>query len=151
MYNVVVKSVIIYNNNTWHVSHDCSNPFITLTNKLINFQKQKLRTINNAFRIFLKKLWNVETQMQFIELHIEYLKTRIKMRLLENLYKVLIETLQQNQAQADLNTRKTTSSSWHDVKRAQTRLTLKTLRWKQRHNANWWFVDRQKFQKNAAQ
>jgi hypothetical protein len=61
VYNVVVKYVIIYNSNTWHVLHDRSNTFISLTNKLIDLQKQKLRTINEAFRFILKESINVET------------------------------------------------------------------------------------------
>ncbi len=61
-----------------------------MTNKFINLQKQKLRTINETFRITFKKILNVETQIQFIELNLTYLQTKIKMRLHKNSHNVLI-------------------------------------------------------------
>ncbi len=59
-----------------------------MTNKFINLQKQKLRIINEIFRIIFQKILNVETQMQFIELHLTYLQTKI--RLHEDSHNVLI-------------------------------------------------------------
>jgi hypothetical protein len=61
VYNVVVQFVITYDNNTWHASHDRSNTFLSLTNKFINFQKQRLSTINETFWIIFKEILNVET------------------------------------------------------------------------------------------
>jgi hypothetical protein len=90
VYNVVVRFVITFDSNTWHASHNRLNTFLSLTNKFIKLQKQKLRTINKTFRIILKKILNIETQMQFIELHLTYLQTKIRMRLHEDLYNVLI-------------------------------------------------------------
>ncbi len=90
MYNVIVQFVITYDSSTWHTSHDRSNKFLSLTNKFIDLQKQKLRIINETFRITFKEILNVETQMQFIELHLTYLQTKIKMRLHEDLHNVLI-------------------------------------------------------------
>ncbi len=90
VYNVVVRFVITYDNNTWHASHDRSNTILSLTNKFINLQKQNLRAINETFRITSKKILNVETQMQFIELHLAYLQTKIKMRLHEDSHNALI-------------------------------------------------------------
>jgi hypothetical protein len=90
VYNVVVRVVITYDNNTWHASHDRSNTILFLTNKFINLQKQNLRTINETFRVTSKKILNVETQMQLIELYLTYLQTKIKMRLHEDSHNVLI-------------------------------------------------------------
>jgi ribosome-associated translation inhibitor RaiA len=90
VYSVVVRSVITYDNNTWHASHDRSNTILFLTNKLINLQKQNLRTINETFRITSRKILNVETQMQFIELHLAYLQTKIRIRLHEDSHNTLI-------------------------------------------------------------
>jgi hypothetical protein len=93
VYNVVVQFVITYDNSTWHASHERSDTFLSLTNKFINFQKQNLRTINETFQITLKKILNVETQMQFIELHLAYLQTKIRMKLHEDLHNVLCHDL----------------------------------------------------------
>jgi hypothetical protein len=90
VYNVVVRSVITYDSSTWHASHDRSDTTLSLTNKFINFQKQNLRTINETFWITSKKILNVETQIQFIELHFAYLQTKIRMRLHEDSHNVLI-------------------------------------------------------------
>jgi hypothetical protein len=90
MYNVVVRFVITYDNSTWHASHVRSNTTLSLTNKSINLQKQNLRTINETFRITSKEILNVETQMNFIELHFTYLQTKIRMKLHEDLHNVLI-------------------------------------------------------------
>jgi predicted RNA binding protein with dsRBD fold (UPF0201 family) len=90
VYNVVVRFVITYDSSTWHASHDRSNTILSLTNKFINFQKQNLRTINETFRITSRKILNVKTQMQFIELHFAYLQTKIRMRLHEDSHNVLI-------------------------------------------------------------
>jgi hypothetical protein len=93
VYNVVVRFVIIYDNSTWHASHDRSNTFLSSTNKLIDFQKQKLRTINETFRVTFREILNVETQMHLIELHLAYLQTKIRMRLHEDSHNALIQTL----------------------------------------------------------
>ncbi len=90
VYSVVVRSVITYDSSTWHASHDRSDTTLFLTNKFINFQKQSLRTISEAFRATSRKILNVETQIQFIELHFAYLQTKIKMRLHENSHNALI-------------------------------------------------------------
>jgi hypothetical protein len=90
VYSAIVRFVITYDSNTWHASHDRSNTSLSLTNKFINFQKQDLRTINETFRITFKEILNVETQMQFIELHLTYLQTKIRMRLHEDLHNALI-------------------------------------------------------------
>ncbi len=90
VYNVVVRSVITYDSSTWHASHDRSNTTLSLTNKFINLQKQNLRTINETFRITSREILNVETQMQFIELHLAYLQTKIKMKLHEDSHNALI-------------------------------------------------------------
>jgi hypothetical protein len=74
VYSVVVRFVITYDSSTWHASHDRSDTILSLTNKLINLQKQNLRTINETFRITSREVLNVETQMQFIELHLAYLQ-----------------------------------------------------------------------------
>jgi hypothetical protein len=90
VYSVVVQSVITYDSSTWHASHDRSDTILSLTNKFINLQKQNLRTISETFRVTSRKILNVETQMQFIELHFAYLQTKIKMRLHEDSHNVLI-------------------------------------------------------------
>jgi hypothetical protein len=63
VYNVVVRFVITYDSNMWHASHDRSNSILSLTNKLIDIQKQNFRTINEEFRATSRKILNVETQM----------------------------------------------------------------------------------------
>jgi ribosome-associated translation inhibitor RaiA len=61
-----------------------------MTNKFINLQKQKLRTINETFQVTLKEILNVETQMQLLELHLIYLQTKIRIKLHEDLHNALI-------------------------------------------------------------
>ncbi len=90
VYNVVVRSVITYDSSTWHASHDRSDTTLSLTNKFINFQKQNLCTINETFRVTSRKILNVETQMQFIELHLTYLQTKVRMKLHEDSHNALI-------------------------------------------------------------
>ncbi len=90
VYSVVVRSVITYDSSTWHASHDRSDTTLSLTNKLIDFQKQNLRTINETFRTTSKEILNVETQMQLIELHLAYLQTKIRMKLHEDSHNALI-------------------------------------------------------------
>ncbi len=46
--------------------------------------------INETFRITFKKILNIETQMQLIELHLAYLQTKIRMRLHEDSHNALI-------------------------------------------------------------
>jgi hypothetical protein len=46
--------------------------------------------ISETFRATSKEILNVETQMQFIELHFAYLQTKIKMKLHEDSHNVLI-------------------------------------------------------------
>ncbi len=90
VYSVVVRSVITYDNSTWHASHDRSDTTLFLTNKFIDFQKQNFRTINETFRVTSREILDVETQMQLIELHLTYLQTKIRMRLHEDSHNVLI-------------------------------------------------------------
>jgi hypothetical protein len=90
VYSVVVRSVITYDNSTWHASHDRSDTTLFLTNKLINLQKQNLRTISETFRITSREILDVETQMQLIELHLAYLQTKIRIRLHEDSHNALI-------------------------------------------------------------
>jgi hypothetical protein len=81
VYNVVVKSIIIYDNNTWLAFHERWNTTITLINKLIDLQKQRLRIMSDVFRVTLDQLLDVETQIQLIELHLVYLQIKTRMRL----------------------------------------------------------------------
>jgi hypothetical protein len=67
VYNVVVKSIIIYDNNTWHAFHERSNTTITLINKFIDLQKQKLKIMSDVFRVTFDQLLDVETQIQSIK------------------------------------------------------------------------------------
>ncbi len=90
MYNVIIRFVITYDNSTWHALHDRSNTSLSMTNEFINLQKQKLRMINETFRITLKEILNVETQIQFIELYLAYLQTKFKMKLHEDSHNALI-------------------------------------------------------------
>ncbi len=46
--------------------------------------------INETFRITLKEILNVETQIQFIELYLAYLQTKFKMKLHEDSHNALI-------------------------------------------------------------
>ncbi len=73
VYNVVVKSIIIYDNNTWHASHERLNTTITLINKFIDLQKQRLRIMSDVFRVTLDQFFDVETHIQSIELYLTYL------------------------------------------------------------------------------
>jgi hypothetical protein len=63
---------------------------ITLISKLINLQKQKLKTMNDVFRVTLNQLFDVETQIQSIELHLTYLQIKIKMRFHKEFHDTLI-------------------------------------------------------------
>ncbi len=63
VYNVVVKSIIIYDNNIWHAFHKRLNTMITLINKLIDLQRQKFRMMSDVFRVTLDQLLDVETQI----------------------------------------------------------------------------------------
>jgi hypothetical protein len=90
VYNVIVRSVITYDSSTWHASHDRSDTTLSLTNKLIDLQKQNLRTISETFRATSREILDVETQMQLIELHLAYLQTKIRMRLHEDSHNALI-------------------------------------------------------------
>jgi predicted HicB family RNase H-like nuclease len=90
VYNAIVRFVITYDSSTWHASHDRFDTSLSLTNKFIDFQKQNLHTINEAFRVTFKEILNVKTRMQFIELHLTYLQTKIRMRLHEDSHNALI-------------------------------------------------------------
>jgi ribosome-associated translation inhibitor RaiA len=118
VYNVVVRFVITYDSSTWHASHDRSDTTLSSTNKFINFQKQNFRTINETFRITSRKILNVETQMQFIELHLTYLQTKIRIRLHKDSHNALIikhcdkikrkltQTRERRRRQTDITSRK---------------------------------------------
>ncbi len=90
VYNVVVRSIIIYDNNIWHAFHERSNTTITLISKFIDLQKQKLKMMNDVFRVTLNQFLNVETQIQLIELHLTYLQIKTRMRLQEKSHDTLI-------------------------------------------------------------
>ncbi len=81
VYNVVVKSIIIYDNNIWHVFHKRSNTTIILISKFIDLQKQEFRMMNDVFRVTLNQLLDVEMQIQLIELHLTYFQIKTRMRL----------------------------------------------------------------------
>ncbi len=63
---------------------------ITLINKFIDLQKQKLRMMRNVFRVTLDQLFDVETQIQSIKLHLTYLQIKTKMRLQKRFHDTLI-------------------------------------------------------------
>ncbi len=90
VYNVVVKLIIIYDNSTWHASHERSNTTITLINKFIDLQKQRLRMMSDVFRVTFDQLLDVETQIQSIELHLAYLQIKTRMRLQKESHDTLI-------------------------------------------------------------
>jgi hypothetical protein len=50
VYTTIVRSIITYEFNTWHASHERSNSFMKLIKNLIDLQKQSLRTICDAFK-----------------------------------------------------------------------------------------------------
>jgi hypothetical protein len=81
VYSVVIRSVITYDSSTWHASHERFDIAIALINKLIDLQKQKLRMMNDVFRVTLRQLLDVETQIQLIKLHLTYLQIKTRMRL----------------------------------------------------------------------
>jgi hypothetical protein len=61
-----------------------------LINKLIDLQKQKLKMMNEVFRATLNQLLDVETQIQFIKLHLVYLQIKTRMRLQKKSHDALI-------------------------------------------------------------
>jgi hypothetical protein len=134
MYNVVVRFVITYDCEKWHASHDRLNTILFLTNKFINLQKQNLRTINETFWITSKKILNVETQMQLIELYLIYLQTKIKMRLHEDSHNVLIIKYCDKIKRKLIQTRKKKPRQI-DITSKKRKRICETLRWKRKHNA----------------
>ncbi len=89
VYTAVVRSIITYEFNTWHASHERSNSFMKLIKNLIDLQKQNLRTVCDAFKTIFHQLLNVETQISLIELHLTLLQTKTRMRLHEREHNVL--------------------------------------------------------------
>ncbi len=89
VYTIVVRSIITYEFNTWHASHERSNSFMKLIKNLIDLQKQSLRTVCDAFKTTFHQLLNVEAQISLIELHLTLLQTKTRMRLHEKEHNVL--------------------------------------------------------------
>jgi hypothetical protein len=50
MYTVIVRSIITYEFNTWHASHERSNSFMKFIKSLIDLQKQNLHIVCDAFK-----------------------------------------------------------------------------------------------------
>jgi hypothetical protein len=91
IYTTIVRSIITYEFNTWHASHERSNSFMKFIKNLIDLQKQSLRIICDAFKTIFHQLLNVETQILFIELHLTLLQTKTWMRLYEKEHNVFIK------------------------------------------------------------
>ncbi len=83
VYTTIVKSIITYEFNTWHASHEYSNSFMKFIKNLIDLQKQNLRIVCDAFKTIFHQFLNVETQISLIELHLTLLQTKTWMRLHE--------------------------------------------------------------------
>ncbi len=88
VYTTIVKSIITYEFNTWHASHERSNSFMKFIKIFIDLQKQNLRTICDAFKTIFHLLLNVETQISFIELYLTMLQIKTRMRLYEKKHNV---------------------------------------------------------------
>ncbi len=88
VYTAIVRSIITYEFNTWHVSHERSNSFMKFIKNLIDLQKQNLRTVCDAFKTIFHQFLNVETQISFIELYLTLLQTKTWMRLHEKEHNV---------------------------------------------------------------
>ncbi len=89
VYTAIVRSIITYQFNTWHASHERSNSFMKFIKNLIDLQKQNLRTVCDAFKTTSHQLLDVETQISLIELHLTLLQTKTRMRLHEKEHNVL--------------------------------------------------------------
>jgi hypothetical protein len=89
VYTTIVRSIITYEFNTWHVSHERSNSFMKFIKNLIDLQKQDLRIVCDAFKTIFHQLLDVETQISLIELHLTLLQTKTWMRLHEKEHNVL--------------------------------------------------------------
>ncbi len=81
VYTAIVRSIITYEFNTWHASHERSNSFMKFIKNLIDLQKQNLRTFFDAFKTIFHQFLNVETQISLIELHLTLLQTKTRMKL----------------------------------------------------------------------
>jgi hypothetical protein len=90
VYNVVVKSIIIYDNNIWHAFHERLDIVTTLINKFNDLQKQRFKMMSDVFWITLNQLFDVETQIQFIKLHFAFLQIKTRIRLQEKTHNALI-------------------------------------------------------------
>ncbi len=91
VYTSIVRSIITYEFNTWHASHERSNSFMKLIKNLIDLKKQNLRTVCDAFKTTFHQFLNVETQLSLIELHLTLLQTKTRMRLHEKEHNVLTQ------------------------------------------------------------
>jgi hypothetical protein len=91
VYTAIVRSIITYEFNTWHASHERSNSFMKLIKNLIELQKQSLRTVCDAFKTTFHQFLNVETQISLIELHLTLLQTKTRMRLHERKHNVFTQ------------------------------------------------------------
>jgi hypothetical protein len=76
VYTAIVRSIISYEFDTWHASHERSNSFMKFIKNLIDLQKQSLRIVCDAFKTTFHQLLNVETQISLIELHLTLLQTK---------------------------------------------------------------------------
>jgi hypothetical protein len=92
VYTIVVRSIITYEFNTWHASHERSNSFIKFIKNLIDLQKQNFRIVCDAFKTTFHQLSNVEAQISLIELHLTLLQTKTRMRLHEKEHNVFTKT-----------------------------------------------------------
>jgi hypothetical protein len=92
VYTTIVRSIITYEFNTWHASHERSNSFMKFIKNLINLQKQSLRIVYDAFKTIFHQFLNVETQISFIKLHLTLLQTKTRMKLHEKKYNVFTKT-----------------------------------------------------------
>ncbi len=88
VYTTIVRSIITYEFNTWHASHERSNSFMKFIKNFIDLQKQNLRIICDAFKTIFHQLLNVETQISLIELHLTLLQIKTWMRLHEKEHNV---------------------------------------------------------------
>jgi Na+-transporting NADH:ubiquinone oxidoreductase subunit NqrB len=92
VYTTIVKSIITYEFNTWHTSHERSNLFTKIIKNLIDLQKQNLRIVCDTFKTTFHQFLNVETQISLIELHLTLLQTKTRMRLYEKKHNLHMKT-----------------------------------------------------------
>jgi hypothetical protein len=91
VYTAIVRSIIIYEFNTWHASHERSNSFMKFIKNLIDLQKQSLHIVCDAFKTTFHQFLDVETQISLIELHLTLLQTKTRIRLHERKHNVFMK------------------------------------------------------------